>query len=434
MREQISLMLQKNTLRDISRHSRVLLERIPGTQGFWRVESSNRLKTTERPHRRFSLSHAHQKFSAEYHRKRRLSVQNRSAECVISCTDTSRQQEVPSFYRRKQGISVLLSTSLQSEHCPSGIYSFGAHSGSLPPSSGDISNPISRRLVNTPPRLSSFILPPVSVSKHTEHGRPQVKRSEIRTRTSSDYPVSGASVMPGSEESFPPNIQGSGDNSTCVPDILPVSAVVQRSVPVHGITQLGLRSHPTGTTTHEAPTTTLLFTRSDKPVCSPMSIRPFSPCYPTQAVAGPIVSHIRNPDQTFPGGFHDFHGRLNPGLGRSHGGFPDFRCFNLFRTHAPHQCAGAQDGNIGSPTLGLSITGPSGYDHYRQYHCCSLYQQTGWSPLPHPVAAGSGSASMATVSRYSHPGQTHSRLPQCDSRPVISADQPITTEWSPHRK
>ena len=55
-----------------------------------------------------------------------------------------------------------------------------------------------------------------------------------------------------------PNIQGSGDNSKCVSNILPVSAVVQSSIPVHGITQLGLRSHPTGTTVHEADTTTLL--------------------------------------------------------------------------------------------------------------------------------------------------------------------------------
>ena len=36
--------------------------------------------------------------------------------------------------------------------------------------------------------------------------------------------------------------------------------------------------------------------------------------------------------------------------------------------------------------------------------------------------AGSGSVSMATVSRHSHPGQTHSGLPQYNSRPVISAE------------
>ena len=85
------------SLRDISGHSRVLFKCIPGTQGFWRVTSSNRLKTNEQPHQRFSLSHAHHKFSAEYRRKRRLRIQNRSAGCVLSCTNTSRQQEVPSF-------------------------------------------------------------------------------------------------------------------------------------------------------------------------------------------------------------------------------------------------------------------------------------------------------------------------------------------------
>ena len=131
------------------------------------------------------------------------------------------------------------------------------------------------------------------------------------------------------------------------PGILPVSSVVQRSVPVHMVTQLGLRSHPTGTTIHKAPTMTLLFTKSDRLVCFSASIRPFSPCYPTQAVAEPIVSHIRNPDLAFPGGIHNFHGCLYPGLGRSHGGFPDFGCLDLFRTQAPHQCAGAQGSNIG---------------------------------------------------------------------------------------
>ena len=173
---------------------------------------------------------------------------------------------------------------------------------------------------------------------------------------------------------------------------------------------------------HMKPLQRHLFTRSNRPVCSPVSIRPFSPCYPTQAVAGPIISHIRNPNLAFPGGFHNFHGCLYPGLGRSHGGFPDFGCLDPLRPQAPHQCAGAQGGNIGPPTLGLSITGPPCYDSYRQYLCCSLYKQTGWDPFPHPFVAGNGSVSMSTVSRYSHPGQTHSGLPHCDSRPVISAE------------
>ena len=158
---------EEHNLRDISRHSRVLIERIPGTQGIWRVAPSYRLKTTKLPRQRSSLSHAHHKLSAEYRRKRRLRIQNRSAGCVLLCTDTSEQQKVPMFCLQKQGMSVS-STSLQSEHCPSGIYSPGTHSGSLPPSSGDS---VSRRLADSSSRPSSVITSPVSVTTYTEHGR-----------------------------------------------------------------------------------------------------------------------------------------------------------------------------------------------------------------------------------------------------------------------
>ena len=134
---------EERNLRYISRHSRVLFEHIPGTQGIWRVAFSYRLKTTETTHRRSSLSHAHHKLSAEYRLKRRLCVQNRSAGCVLSVTNISTQQEVPSFCLRKQGIPVS-STSLQSEHCPSYTYLPGTYSGTfLPPSSRDFSNSIS---------------------------------------------------------------------------------------------------------------------------------------------------------------------------------------------------------------------------------------------------------------------------------------------------
>ena len=40
---------EERNLRNISRHFRILFERIPGTQGIWRVASSYRLKTTEPP-------------------------------------------------------------------------------------------------------------------------------------------------------------------------------------------------------------------------------------------------------------------------------------------------------------------------------------------------------------------------------------------------
>ena len=56
-----------------------------------------RLKTTEHLHFHTSLLYAHNKLSAEYHKKRRLHIQNISAGCVLSCTNPSRLQEVPSF-------------------------------------------------------------------------------------------------------------------------------------------------------------------------------------------------------------------------------------------------------------------------------------------------------------------------------------------------
>ena len=205
-----------------------------------------------------------------------------------------------------------------------------------------------------------------------------------------------------------------------MPNILPENLVIQRSVPIYGITQLGLRYRPTVSSTLEA-LTTLSFIRSDKPVFNTPAFRPCSPCYPTQAVAEPIVSHIRNPYLTFPGGVHHFHRRLDPGLGRPRGVFSDCGCMDPFRTRAPHQCTGAQGGNIGPQSLGCSITGPSCFDCYRQYHCCSLHQQTRWDPFPPPVAAGSGSVSVASDSGHNSKSQTHSVLPKCGSRPLVSA-------------
>ena len=122
MREQISLMLQKNAIMKVPQDS---IKSFPCMQSVRRVTSSNIFKTTER-------SHLYTSLSIEYCRKRRLCVQNKSAGCILSCNNTSRQ-----------GLSVT-STSLRSEHCPSDIYLSGVHSDCLPPSSGDISYPISQ--------------------------------------------------------------------------------------------------------------------------------------------------------------------------------------------------------------------------------------------------------------------------------------------------
>ena len=127
-------MLQKNAITEVPPdipgfYSNVSFE-CPGTQSIRRVASTNRFKTSEHSHLCTSLCmHTISSLPSTVERS------NRSAGCLLSCT--SRQQEVPPFCIRIQGILVP-SASLRSEHCLSGIYSYGAQSGSLPPSSGDI--------------------------------------------------------------------------------------------------------------------------------------------------------------------------------------------------------------------------------------------------------------------------------------------------------
>ena len=83
---------------DASEECRILFKCFPGMQSVRRVTSSNRLKATELSHFHTSLLYVglHYKLS-EYCKKRRLRVQNRSAGCILSCTNPSRQQEVPTF-------------------------------------------------------------------------------------------------------------------------------------------------------------------------------------------------------------------------------------------------------------------------------------------------------------------------------------------------
>ena len=117
--------------RGASRLTRVLLERIPGKESFRRVASSYRSKESERPHPHTSFPYVHDKLCAKLRRKRRLPVQDRSAGCVLSRTDSSKQQEVPQVRLRKQGVPVS-STAVRSKHSPSNFYSFGAYGDSIP--------------------------------------------------------------------------------------------------------------------------------------------------------------------------------------------------------------------------------------------------------------------------------------------------------------
>ena len=188
------------------------------------------------------------------------------------------------------------------------------------------------------------------------------------------------------------------------------------------VTQLGLRSYPSGSFVPETSSTSFSLIRSDKPVYATASIRPSGPCQPSAALAGPTFSYIRNPNPHFSGGFHDFYGRLYPGVGRPHGGFPDFGYLDPYRLQAPYQLSGAQGGNFCPTALGPNAPGPPGYDRYGQFDSSFVYQQTRRDPLPHLVAFDSRASPLVRGSEHNSPSKTYSRLSERDSRPPISSE------------
>ena len=126
---------------------------------------------------------------------------------------------------------------------------------------------------------------------------------------------------------------------------------------------MGLRSYPSGSFVPETPSTSFSCVRSDKPVYATAQIRPCGPCQPTAALAGPTFSYLRNPDPPLSGGLHDLHGRLQSGLGRSHGRFQGFGFLDPYRPQAPHQLSGAQGGYSCPAALGSSASGPPSHDN-----------------------------------------------------------------------
>ena len=409
-----------------SRLARFLLERIPGKESFRRVASSYRSKESERPHSRTSFPYVHDKLCAKLCRKRRLRVQNRSAGCVLPRTDSSKQQKVPQVCLRKQGVPVS-STAVRSKHSPSSFYSFGAYGDSIPAPSGDLGDTISGRLVISPPGPSSFIMTSDSAIKYARPCWLHSESKEIRTGPDSVSPVSRNSLTFGPRESFTPGVQGLGDSCSRTPSILPRGTKLYSSVPASGVTQLGLRSYPSGSFVPETSSTSFSFVRSDRPVYATASIRPLGPCQSTSAMAGPTFSYLRNPDPRISGGLYDFHGRLQSGLGRPHGGFQDFGNLDPYRPQAPNQLSGVQSGYFCPTALGSSASGPAGHDCHGQFDSSFIYQQAGRDSLPHPAALDCRSFPLVRVSEHNSPGKTHSRLSERDSRPPISSE-PANTD------
>ena len=93
-------------------------------------------------------------------------------------------------------------------------------------------------------------------SSANEYARPCrfcSKQKEIRAGPDSGYPVPRNSFTSGLRGGFPSRVQSLGDSCSRTPSILPPCTVLYSSVPAHGVTQLGLRSHPSGSSVPETP-------------------------------------------------------------------------------------------------------------------------------------------------------------------------------------
>ena len=341
------------------------------------MASSIGFKESERPHSCTSFSYVHYKLTAEYHANRRLRIQDRPAGCILLCTNSSKQQEVPQVCLRKQDLSV------------SGT-SFS---------------------LNTAPQIFTCL-------GHTVTGTVRLS-SEIRAGVR--YLFSRNSITSGLRGSLAPRVHSMGDSSTCVQSILLSSSVISSSVPIHGFTQLGLRSYPSGLFVPETITTFFSFLRPDRLLYAITSVRPFGPCQPTAAMAGPVFSYLRNPYPSVSGGIYNFYGCLHSVVGRPHGGFPDFGYLDPSGPRAPYHLLGTQGGRGRPSSLFLSASGPPGHDCYGQFDSSFIYQQARGDPVLYLAVSSSGAFHVVTSSEHSSPSKTHSRLYERDSRPPISS-------------
>ena len=152
------------------------------------------------------------------------------------------------------------------------------------------------------------------------------------------------------------------------------------------------------------------------------SIRPTGPCQPSTALAGPMFSYLRNPYLHISGGLHDFYGCLHAGVGRSHGGFPDFGYLEPYRPQAPYQLSGAQGSSLCPKALGSNAPGPPGYDRYGQFDSSFIYQQARRDPFPHLITFDSRTSPLVRGSEHNSPSKAYPRLSERDSRPPISSE------------
>ena len=119
---------------------------------------------------------------------------------------------------------------ISSKYFPQVFYSYRAHIGCLPPTSGiSVIAYLDDWLVHHPDH-QVLLCPQSQLLKTLDFLGLKVKRRKIRTGPGSEYPFSRTSLMPGSRDSVTPRILSLRDNSTCVQNILPNSSVLYTRV------------------------------------------------------------------------------------------------------------------------------------------------------------------------------------------------------------
>ena len=131
--------------------------------------------------------------------------------------------------------------------------------------------------------------------------------------------------------------------------------IVATSVPVHGITQLRFRSHPTGSSAPETITITLSYIGSDKLVYTTMLIKRVGPWPPAPSLAGPILLLESLTDH--------FRRKLRflrmplPRVGAPIWLIPRFLAPGLIQTAGSLSAVGSQGSNVSSAPLGSRLQG-----------------------------------------------------------------------------
>ena len=252
---------------------------------------------------------------------------------------------------------------------------------------------ISRRLVNSPSIPQSFTPTSRLANKYARPCRLCSKHKGIRAGPDSGYPVSGNTFTSGFRGSFPSRVQSLGDSCMRTPSILPPCTNLNSSVPAYGVTQLGLRSYPSGSFVPETPSTTFQChfhslgltdqltppRRSDPLILAILLRRWQDPRFflPQESLSARFrrSSHfLRTPPRRG--------GALSWGI-------PRFRVPGHIQTASSTSIVWGSSRNSCPTALGSSAPGPPGYDRYGQFDSSFEYQPIRRDPFPHLVAVDS---------------------------------------------